>query len=70
MDLVAEKNGKKIAIEIETGCSDIKANVKKCLDAEFDEIVFMATNHSATKQLHDLKTNYPSIQINFLNQSN
>ena len=70
VDLVAEKNGGKIAVEIETGRSDIEANVKKCLEVDFDEIIFMATNHSAKKQLHNIKTNYPSIQINFLNQDN
>jgi len=39
VDLVAEKDGKRIAIEIETGKSDAVYNVRKCLEAGFDEII-------------------------------
>lgn len=39
VDVVAEKNSKKIAIEVETGKSDFVYNVKKNLDSGFDEIV-------------------------------
>lgn len=38
-DLVAEKNGKKIAIEIETGKSDYVYNIRKDLEAGFDEVI-------------------------------
>lgn len=39
MDLVATKDGKRIAIEIETGKSDVEANIRKCKEAEFDKLV-------------------------------
>jgi hypothetical protein len=39
VDVVAEKDGKRIAIEVETGKSDYIYNVKKNLDNGFDEIV-------------------------------
>jgi len=39
VDLVAEKDGKKIAIEIETGKSDTIYNIRKDLEAGFDEVV-------------------------------
>ena len=44
VDLVARRNGRKIAIEIETGKSDAAANVQKCLDASFDLVLSVATS--------------------------
>jgi hypothetical protein len=43
VDLVASKNGKRIAIEIETGKSDIEGNVKKCKEAGFDTVITIST---------------------------
>jgi len=43
VDLVAQKDGKRIAIEIETGKSDAVANIRKCLDAGFEMVVSVAT---------------------------
>jgi len=42
VDLVAEKDGKKIAIEIETGKSDSIYNIRKDLEAGFDEVLIVA----------------------------
>jgi DNA-binding MarR family transcriptional regulator len=42
VDVVAEKNGKKIAIEIETGKSDYIYNIKKNLEYGFDDIIVAA----------------------------
>ena len=39
VDAVAEKDGKRIAIEVETGKSDSVYNIKKDLEAGFDEVV-------------------------------
>lgn len=39
VDIVAEKDGKKIGIETETGKSDAIYNIKKDLDAGFDEVI-------------------------------
>jgi len=44
VDLVARKNEKEIAIEIETGKSDILGNINKCLKAGFDSVVCIATS--------------------------
>jgi len=51
VDILAVKNGKRIAFEIETGKSDAVANVKKCLKAGIDKVVVVATSSGAYKQL-------------------
>ncbi|MFG0252411.1 MAG: hypothetical protein ACF8NJ_06000 [Phycisphaerales bacterium JB038] len=38
VDVLAEKDGKRIGIEIETGKSDAKGNAEKCLASGFDEV--------------------------------
>jgi len=43
IDLVARKDSKTIAIEIETGKSDAVANIKKCLEAGFEQVLSVAT---------------------------
>jgi Holliday junction resolvase len=42
IDIVAVKDGKRIAFEIETGESDVTANIEKCLDADMDNVVVVA----------------------------
>jgi len=37
----------RIAVEVETGKSDIKANLSKVADAGFDRVVLVATSPSA-----------------------
>ena len=44
IDIVAIRNGKRIAFEIETGKSDSESNVRKCLDAGFGKVVVVATS--------------------------
>jgi Holliday junction resolvase-like predicted endonuclease len=43
IDLLAEKGGTRIAIEVETGKSNIKTNLNKIRNAGFDRIVLVAT---------------------------
>jgi len=43
-DIIINKDGKKIAIEIETGKSNYVRNVEKALAAGFDEVICMAVN--------------------------
>lgn len=43
IDLVCRKGGKELAIEIETGKSDVKENVRKCREAGFDEVIVVRT---------------------------
>lgn len=45
VDVVAEKDGKKIAIEIETGKSDSIYNIRKDLEAGFDRTICVTLNN-------------------------
>ena len=47
IDVLAEKPGERIAIEIETGKSNIESNLKKISIAGFDRTVLIATSPSA-----------------------
>lgn len=47
VDLLAQKTNERIAVEIETGKSDIKANITKTQKAGFDRIILVATNPAA-----------------------
>ena len=63
VDLVAKNGSKRISIEIETGRSDILANINKCLTVGFDKIIIVATNDQAEMKIfrilrdHDLLNN-------------
>jgi len=48
---VAEKDGRKIAIEIETGKSDYLYNIKKNLDYGFDEIIVAALDRCIKEKI-------------------
>jgi hypothetical protein len=47
VDLLAERPGERVAVEVETGKSDIKENLEKLRDRGFDKIVFVATSPAA-----------------------
>jgi hypothetical protein len=47
VDVVAEKDGKKIAIEIETGKSNFLQNIGQDLLAKYDKIIVVATDKNA-----------------------
>jgi len=51
VDVVAEKEGKKIAIEVETGKSDYVYNIKKDLDSGFDEVLIVVFSNSLKKDI-------------------
>ena len=61
VDLVATKDGRKLAIEMETGNSDALANIRKALNAGFDLIVTFATNRQTyddiSRTLQELDSN-------------
>ena len=42
-DLGAIKGNERIAIEVETGKSDVKENVRKCREAGFEKVVLVRT---------------------------
>lgn len=47
IDIFAQRAGERIAVEVETGKSNIKANLDKTKDVGFDRIVFVATSPTA-----------------------
>jgi energy-coupling factor transporter ATP-binding protein EcfA2 len=47
VDLLAERPGERVAVEIETGKSDVKENLAKLRGKEFDRIVLVATSPAA-----------------------
>ena len=50
VDVVAERSGERIAVEIETGRSDIDANLLKTRNAAFDMTILVATSPEAITQ--------------------
>ena len=55
IDLLAERPGERIAIEVETGKSDIKTNLNKIRDAAFDRVVLIATSPAAVSACKNAK---------------
>lgn len=51
IDIVAQKEGRKIAIEIETGLSDFLHNVRQNLLAKYDPVIIVATDKSAYEKI-------------------
>jgi len=47
IDVVASRDGQKIAVEIETGHSDVRANLEKCLAYGADRVVVVTTSAKA-----------------------
>ena len=47
IDLLAERPGKKVAVEVETGKSNVQANLAKVKSGGFDRVVFVATSPDA-----------------------
>ncbi|ABW68947.1 hypothetical protein [Desulfosudis oleivorans] len=50
-DIIARKDGKSIAVEIETGKSDFMHNIQRAIDAGFDEVVCVATNERVERKM-------------------
>ena len=63
VDLAAARPGERLAIEVETGKSDIMANLDKLRGAGFDRIILVATSPSAVsacqKALHSCTDAHP-----------
>jgi hypothetical protein len=47
IDLLAERPGERLAVEVETGKSDIKTNLAKVTGAGFDRLIVIATSPEA-----------------------
>jgi hypothetical protein len=63
VDLAASRAGQRLAIEVETGKSDIDANLAKLRGAGFDRIILLATSPSAVtacqKAMHSCTEAHP-----------
>jgi len=51
IDILARKNNRKIAFEIETGKSDILNNIRKCRDAGISDVTVMTTSAKAEERI-------------------
>ncbi len=75
VDLLAERPGERVAVEIETGKSDIAANVRNALAAKFDRVVLVATSPAAVSacqraiEMEDLDTSLPVELMTWLDVS-
>jgi len=52
VDLLAERPGERVAVEIETGKSDIRKNLAKIKNEGFDRLVVVATSPAAVSACH------------------
>jgi len=56
IDLVANKNDERIAVEIETGKNSVEQiieNISKCIRADFHKIYAIATTDKAYKKINE-----------------
>lgn len=63
IDIVATCNGRRIAFEIETGKSDVAANVQKCLEAGFSKIVVVATSAKLRDKLRRTAVKHAAVVL-------
>ena len=47
VDVLASRNGERVTIEVETGKSDVVANVRNCLRSAFQSVIVVATDGTA-----------------------
>lgn len=66
IDVAAVKDGRRVAVEVETGKSDPVGNIWKAVDAGFEEVVSLSTN-SATAEATEraLRASSPSINSSY-----
>jgi len=67
VDLLAERPGEQVAVEVETGKSDIPTNLAKSRQAGFDRIVLVATSPAAVgicqRAIEQVPGGCPSVEI-------
>ena len=57
-DIIVKNHNKKVVVEIETGKSDYIKNIKRALEAGFDEIICVATTKAVEEKIRqELETN-------------
>jgi len=66
IDVLAVKDGRKTAFEIETGKSDIASNIKKVRSAGLTNFYIVATSTKVKQKCHSKKMiNFPNIKVLF-----
>jgi hypothetical protein len=63
IDVVASRDARRIAFEVETGKSDAEANVQKCIDAGVNKVVVVFTSLSASRNFPATLATNPFIEI-------
>ena len=51
IDVLARKGSESVAIEVETGKSDVVRNVKNCLSSDFNKVIVVATDEAALEKV-------------------
>ncbi len=51
IDVLARKGSESVAIEVETGKSDVVRNVKNCLSSDFNKVIVVATSEEAVSRV-------------------
>ncbi len=67
IDILATKPGQKVAVEVETGRSDVKSNLKKVRKAGFDRVVLVATSPAAVTACQMAIDSAASAKVEVLN---
>ena len=63
VDLMAQRDGQRIAFEVETGNSDAAGNVEKCLAAGFQKIVVVATSTTVHNAIARMLPERPQVSL-------
>jgi len=69
VDILATKAGRRIAVEVETGKSNVKSNLRKIKSADFDRVILVATSPAAANLCQGLvgaREHYNSLRIELL----
>ena len=60
---MATQNGKRIAFEIETGKSDVNANIAKAISADIKTIYIIATSTKAKRTIESKLIHYSGVEV-------
>ena len=63
VDLLASKDGRRIAFEVETGKSNVLANVEKVIGAGLHRLVVVATSAKVKRELVARLTGRPGVEV-------
>jgi malate/lactate dehydrogenase len=60
IDILAQRPGERIAVEVETGKSNVKENLLKIKDAGFDRVILVATSPAAVAACQRVAASFES----------